>query len=61
MDRDIDLRLSANRFIAGRLSGFYEAMPLPSLFGSVAMFAVVAGLIMFMLVPWMKRLMGEVN
>ncbi len=55
------LAASVGNFIAGRLSGFYEAMPLPSLFGSVAMFAVVAGLIMFMLVPWMKRLMGEVN
>jgi POT family proton-dependent oligopeptide transporter len=55
------LATSVGNFIAGRLSGFYEAMPLPSLFGSVALFAVVAGLIMFMLVPWMKRLMGEVN
>ncbi|HEY0873919.1 MAG TPA: peptide MFS transporter [Vicinamibacterales bacterium] len=55
------LAASVGNFIAGRLSGFYEAMPLPSLFGSVALFAVVAGLIMFMLVPWMKRLMGEVN
>ena len=55
------LATSVGNFIAGRLSGFYEAMPLPDLFGSVAMFAIVAGLIMFLLVPWMKRLMGEVN
>ena len=55
------LAASVGNFIAGRLSGFYEAMPLPDLFGSVAAFAVVAGIIMFALVPWMKRLMGEVN
>ena len=39
----------------------YKAMPLPDLFGVVALFAVVAGAILFALVPWMKRLMGEVN
>jgi proton-dependent oligopeptide transporter, POT family len=55
------LAASVGNFIAGRLSGFYEAMPLPTLFGTVALFAVVAGLVMFALVPWMKRLMGEVN
>ena len=55
------LATSVGNFIAGRLSGFYEAMPLPDLFGAIAAFAVVAGIIMFLLVPWMKRLMGEVN
>jgi POT family proton-dependent oligopeptide transporter len=55
------LATSVGNFIAGRLSGFYEAMPLPDLFGVVTLFAVVAGLIMFALVPSMKRLMGEVN
>jgi proton-dependent oligopeptide transporter, POT family len=55
------LAASVGNFIAGRLSGFYEAMPLPDLFGVVALFAVIAGLIMFALTPWMKRLMGEVN
>ncbi len=55
------LATSVGNFIAGRLSGFYEAMPLPDLFGAVTAFAVVAGVILFMLVPWMKRLMGEVN
>ena len=38
-----------------------EAMPLPDLFGVVALFAVIAGAILFALTPWMKRLMGEVN
>jgi POT family proton-dependent oligopeptide transporter len=55
------LATSVGNFIAGRLSGFYEAMPLPTLFGTVTTFAVVAGCLMFLLVPWMKRQMGEVN
>jgi POT family proton-dependent oligopeptide transporter len=55
------LATSVGNFIAGRLAGFYEAMPLPDLFGAVALFAIVAGAIMFALVPSMKRLMGEVN
>jgi POT family proton-dependent oligopeptide transporter len=55
------LATSVGNFIAGRLSGFYEQMPLPDLFGAVTAFAVVAGIIMFLLVPSMKRLMGEVN
>jgi dipeptide/tripeptide permease len=55
------LAASVGNFIAGRLSGFYEAMPLPTLVGTVALFAIVAGLVMFALVPWMRRLMGEVN
>jgi hypothetical protein len=36
-------------------------MPLPTLFGTVGLFAIGAGIVMFLLVPWMKRLMGEVN
>ena len=55
------LATSVGNFIAGRLAGFYESMPLPDLFSAVTLFAVVAGVIMFMLVPTMKRLMGEVN
>jgi POT family proton-dependent oligopeptide transporter len=55
------LAASVGNFIAGRLSGFYEAMPLPTLFGSVAAFAIVPGLLMLLLVPWMRRMMGDVR
>jgi proton-dependent oligopeptide transporter, POT family len=55
------LATAVGNFIAGRLAGFYEAMPLPNLFGSVALFAVLAGGIMFAIVPWTKRLMGPVS
>jgi POT family proton-dependent oligopeptide transporter len=55
------LATSVGNFIAGRLAGFYEAMPLPDLFGSITAFAMVAGVIMLLLVKPIKRLMGEVN
>ncbi len=39
------LGTSNGNYIGGRLSGLYESMPLPTLFGSVAAVAVAAGLI----------------
>jgi proton-dependent oligopeptide transporter, POT family len=51
------LATSVGNFIAGRLSGLYESLPLPSLFASVAGFAIVAGLILMVLSPSMRRLM----
>jgi POT family proton-dependent oligopeptide transporter len=55
------LASSVGNFMAGRVSGFYESMPLPSLFTTVAMFGIVAGLVMLALSPPIKRMMGEVN
>jgi POT family proton-dependent oligopeptide transporter len=47
---------SVGNFIGGRVAGFYESMALPTLFGAVAVFAIVAGLLMFAIVGPMKRL-----
>ena len=55
------LATSVGNFIAGRLAGFYESMPLPTLFTNVALFGIVAGLILLALSRPIKRLMGEVN
>jgi POT family proton-dependent oligopeptide transporter len=55
------LATSVGNFIAGRLAGFYEAMPLPTLFGTIAAFGIVAGLLLLPLTPPIKRLMGEVH
>jgi POT family proton-dependent oligopeptide transporter len=55
------LATSVGNFIAGRLAGFYESMPLPALFTNVALFGIVAGLILLAMSPPIKRLMGEVN
>ena len=55
------LATSVGNFIAGRLAGFYESMPLPALFTNVALFGIVAGLILLPMAPPIKRLMGEVK
>jgi POT family proton-dependent oligopeptide transporter len=51
------LATSVGNFIGGRLAGFYESMALPTLFGSIAGYAIVAGFILFALVPAMRKLM----
>lgn len=53
------LATSVGNFIGGRVSGLYESFALPTLFGTVAAFAIVAGLILFALVPSMRKLMPE--
>jgi POT family proton-dependent oligopeptide transporter len=50
------LATSVGNFIGGRVSGFYESMALPTLFGTVSAFAIVAGLLLFALVPAMRKL-----
>ena len=55
------LATSVGNFIAGRVSGLYESMPLPSLFLTVALFGIVSGVILLALSPPIKRMMGEVN
>jgi proton-dependent oligopeptide transporter, POT family len=51
------LATSVGNFISGRVSGLYEAMALPSLFGTVAMIGIVLGVILMLLAPSMKRLL----
>ncbi len=55
------LASSVGNFIAGRLAGFYEAMPLPDLFGFVTAFAMIAGVVLLLLVKPIRRLTGNVN
>jgi POT family proton-dependent oligopeptide transporter len=55
------LATSVGNFIAGRLAGFYESMPLPTLFLNIALYGIVAGLILLPLSPPIRRLMGEVR
>jgi len=50
------LATSVGNFIGGRVAAFYESMALPTLFGSVAAFAIVAGLVLAVFVPPMRRL-----
>jgi POT family proton-dependent oligopeptide transporter len=47
--------------LAGFAAGFFSSMPLPTLFGWVAVIALVAAVLMFLLVKPVRKLMGEVN
>jgi POT family proton-dependent oligopeptide transporter len=51
------LATSVGNFIGGRVSGLYESFALPTLFGTVAAFAIVAGFILLALVPSIRKLM----
>ena len=55
------LATSVGNFVGGRVSSFYESWPLPSLFGAVGLFAIGAGVLLFLSVKPIKRLMGEVH
>jgi POT family proton-dependent oligopeptide transporter len=55
------LATSVGNFFAGRLAGFYDALPLPTLFTNIALTGVVAGLLLLAVAPPIKRLMGEVR
>jgi POT family proton-dependent oligopeptide transporter len=55
------LATSVGNFLGGRVSGLYESMALHSLFGAVGLFAIGAGILLFLFVKPIKRLMGEVN
>jgi len=47
--------------LAGFAAGFFSSMPLPTLFGWVAVIALVAAVLMFLLVKPVRKLMGDVN
>jgi proton-dependent oligopeptide transporter, POT family len=55
------LATSVGNFIAGRLAGFYESMPLGTLFTNIALFGIIAGLLLLPFARPIKRMMGEVN
>jgi len=51
------LATSVGNFIGGRASGFYESMALPTLFGTVGGFAIVAAAILLVFVGPMRRML----
>ncbi len=50
------LATSVGNFLGGRVAGFYESMALPTLFMAIALFAIVAGLLLATMVPSMRKL-----
>ena len=55
------LALSVGNYMGGRMASLYESLPLPTLFGAVGAFAIVAGVILGIFVRPMVRLMGGVR
>jgi len=55
------LSISVGNYIGGRVASVYEMFSTVTLFGIVAAFCIGLGLIMILLVPSMRRLMGGVH
>src|SRR5262249_28612970 len=55
------LSISVGNFTGGRISSLYGTMSLPTLFGVVGAFGIGAGVVLMLLVPSIKQLMGDVN
>lgn len=55
------MSISLGNLMAGLVAGYFEAMALPTLFGAVAGTAIAGGLILFVLVPMLRRLMSGVH
>ena len=55
------LSISVGNYIGGRVAAFYEALPLPLLFGVVGGIAILAGLLLALFVKPMVRLMAGVR
>lgn len=55
------LGAATGNFIGGRIGGLFESFPLKSIFLAVFVYCAISALVMFLLVPWIKRLMGEVK
>jgi proton-dependent oligopeptide transporter, POT family len=55
------LATAVGNFIGGRLASLYESFPLPHLFGLVASFGIVFGVVLLASARSIERLMGEVK
>jgi POT family proton-dependent oligopeptide transporter len=53
------LAVAVGNYIGGRMAGLYDAMTLPSLFGSVAAFGIGAGILLLLFVRPMRRLTAK--
>jgi POT family proton-dependent oligopeptide transporter len=55
------LASAVGNYIGGRVAGLYETLSLPMLFGIVAAIPIAAGIVLLLLVPAIRRLMGGVH
>jgi POT family proton-dependent oligopeptide transporter len=55
------LSIAVGNKLAGMAGGLFETLPLPKLFGAVALVTFVAALILLAITPWLRKLMGGVR
>jgi POT family proton-dependent oligopeptide transporter len=55
------LSISLGNKVGGYAAGFFDRLPLPTLFGAVASTTIAAALILAVLVPPIRRMMGDVH
>ncbi len=55
------LATAVGNYLGGRAAGLYETLELPTLFGFVAATTIVAGVVLALLVPRIRTLMGGVH
>jgi POT family proton-dependent oligopeptide transporter len=55
------LAASVGNFIGGQVGGLFESFPLPKLFGAIFLTTAISGVVMLVLTPVVKRLMGAVR
>ncbi len=55
------LASAVGNYLGGRAAGLYETVPLPTLFGAVAAITIAVGVVLALLVPSIRRLMGGVH
>jgi len=55
------LGAATGNYIGGRVGGLFESYPLSGIFLAVFATSAAAGLIMFMISPWVKKMMGSSN
>jgi POT family proton-dependent oligopeptide transporter len=53
--------LALGNKLGGYTAGFFDRLPLPTLFGAVAATTISAGIVLILLVPMIRRLMGGVH
>src|SRR5437660_236101 len=54
------LSIATGNKLAGFAGGFFDRMPLPTLFGAVALTTFVAALVLLVMTPWIRKLMGGI-
>ncbi len=55
------MSISLGNLMAGLVAGYFESMSVPTLFGAVGATAIGGGLILFLLVPMLRKMMSGVH